>query len=140
METGMSFQPGFYSGMLMRAIIINDQMQLPFRRGLGIDLFQKTDELLMTMPRHTITDDFAIQQIQGGEKRRCAIAFIVMCLPGWDSGTQGEQRLRPVECLNLTLLVNTQDKRMFRRIKIQPNNILKFLQKMLIPAQFERLH
>ena len=49
-----------------------------------------------------------------------------------------QPRLRPIESLNLALLVHAEHQSMFRRIEIQPNHILEFVNKSGIPAKLER--
>ena len=42
--------------MLVRSVIIDNEMQVQFGWRFGIDLVQEANELLMSMPRHAITD------------------------------------------------------------------------------------
>jgi len=44
METRMPTEPGLDARMLMRPIIVDDQMKLQSGRGLSINLFQKSSE------------------------------------------------------------------------------------------------
>jgi hypothetical protein len=45
--------------------------------------------------------------------------------------------LRPVESLNLTLLVGTQHQELVGRIEIEPNNILQLLDEVFVAADLE---
>ena len=46
-EPRMPFEPGANLGMLVRRIVVDDQVQVPPGRGLAVDLVEKADELLM---------------------------------------------------------------------------------------------
>jgi hypothetical protein len=41
MKSSIPFQPRLHLGMLVRRIIVHDQVQIQLRRGFGVDLFQK---------------------------------------------------------------------------------------------------
>ena len=60
-ESRMAFQPRLDSGMFVSSVVVHDQMQSQVGRCLDVDKLQKTDELLMPVPRHTVSDNFAIQ-------------------------------------------------------------------------------
>src|SRR6266478_5289027 len=79
MEPWMPFKPGADFGMLVRRVVVDDQMQLPVGRGLAIDFVEKADELLMPMALHALADDLAFQHVECSEQRRRAVALIVMC-------------------------------------------------------------
>ena len=66
--------------MLVRAVIVHDQMKVETGRSLGVDLFEKADELLMPMARHAVADDLAVEHAEGGKQRRRAVAFVVVSL------------------------------------------------------------
>ena len=49
MEPRMPFEPGADLGMLVRGVVVDDQVQLPLGRGLAVDLVEEADEFLMPM-------------------------------------------------------------------------------------------
>jgi hypothetical protein len=51
----------------------------------------------------------------------------------------GQQRLRPIQRLDLTLLVHTEHQGPVRRIQVQSDDVPDFLDEQWIPRQFERL-
>jgi hypothetical protein len=51
-------------------------VDLHFCRYLSIDGVEETDELLMPMAPHISADDRAVEHIEGGEQRGCAMALV----------------------------------------------------------------
>jgi hypothetical protein len=45
-------------------------MQIEIRRGVAIDLFEKAQELLMPMARHTVADHLAVKHAEGRKQGR----------------------------------------------------------------------
>src|ERR1700680_2512475 len=52
MEALVPFEPGADLGVLVRRIVVDDQVQLRSGRGLAVDLIEEADEFLMPMARH----------------------------------------------------------------------------------------
>src|SRR6516164_9234608 len=78
MEALMPRQPGADFGMLVGGVIVNDQMHVLLSPGLAVDRIEKADELLMPVAAHALTDDLAVEDIEGGEQGRGAVALVVM--------------------------------------------------------------
>ena len=78
MEALMPRQPGTDFGMLVGGVIVNDQMHVLLSPGLAVDRIEKADELLMPVAAHALTDDLAVEDIEGGEQGRGAVALVVM--------------------------------------------------------------
>jgi hypothetical protein len=77
--------------------------------------------------------------VQGREQGRRAMAHVVMRAPFGHPRGQGQDRLRPVERLNLALLVHAQHHRLHRRVQIQPDNVARLRHKQRIARELERL-
>ena len=75
MEAWMLFQPGNDIGMLVSAIVVNDQMQIEIGRRIGVDRAKELDELLVPVLVHAAPDHAPVQQVEGGEQRRGAVAL-----------------------------------------------------------------
>jgi hypothetical protein len=65
--------------------------------------------------------------------------FIVVRLPGRHAGSERQDRLRPIQRLYLTLLVNTENDRMLRRIHVQSDDVPYLLDKLRVFGEFEVL-
>jgi hypothetical protein len=61
MKSRMAVKPCFHSRMFVSPIVVHDQVKIQLRGRLDIDPFEKSNELLMPMPRHAITDNPSIQ-------------------------------------------------------------------------------
>ena len=83
MEPLVPLQPGADLGMLVRRVVVDDQMQLHSGRGLAVDLVEEADEFLMPMARHALADDLALQHVERGEQCRCAVALVVVAPSAW---------------------------------------------------------
>jgi len=130
-------QPGFHYRMVVGGVVVENEMKVDGLGRVAIDCTKKPEEFLVTMTRQALPDDAPIQGVERSEQRRRPVAFVVMrhgLRPAW---LHRQPRLRTIKCLNLALLVDTEHQSMFRRIEIQPNNILEFINKPGVPAQLE---
>lgn len=109
LEPRMSSQPTCDTGLLVRAIVVHDQMPSKPGQRVGIDLFEEPNELLVPMTRHAVTDDRAIEHAQGREQRGGAVALVVVRHGSTAAFLQGEAWLGAVEGLDLAFLVDAQD-------------------------------
>src|SRR5437763_16497042 len=88
----------------------------------------------------TGADDSSFEYIQGGKQGRRSVALVVVGAPLRQTGTQRQNRLRPVECLNLALLIHAQNDRFVRWIQIKPHNVTQLSGKLWVVAELERFH
>jgi hypothetical protein len=61
MKSRMALEPGFDPRMLVRGVIIRDQMQVQLGRCLRVDLLEEPDELLMAVTWHAVANDLAVE-------------------------------------------------------------------------------
>src|SRR3984893_7756155 len=112
-------------------------MQIEMGGGLACNLLEEGQELVCPMANQTFADDFAGRDVERGKQRRGAVALIIM---GHGSGAaflQRQARLGPVECLNLTFLVDGQHKRPLRRVEVKADDVLDLNDKAGIGRQLE---
>jgi hypothetical protein len=71
-------EPTLDGGALVSAVVVQDEMDIKVRGHFLLQLIEKLDELLATMPPQTAADDLAIEDVEGGKQRRRSVSFIVM--------------------------------------------------------------
>jgi len=74
----MTGQPGPGVGVLVRAVIVENDMDFPVLWNLAFNLLEKAQKLLMSLALHVFRHHAAIQHIEGCKQGGCADAFIVM--------------------------------------------------------------
>jgi Integrase core domain len=108
--------------------------------NLRVDGVQKADELLMTVALHVLADDGAVEDIEGGEECRGAMALVVMGHGDQPPLLHRQAGLGAVERLNLAFLVGWQHNGMGRRIDIKGDDITQFLNELRIVGELELAH
>lgn len=138
MEARMATEPGFHSRVFVGAIVVHDQMEIEHVGCLGVDLLEKSNELLMPMTRHAVADNLAVEHVQCRKQCCGAIAFVIVGHRPATAFLQGKARLGAVEGLNLTFFVDTQHQGSVWWIDIEPNNVEELLEEMFVATEFER--
>ena len=136
-ETGMLFQPRFDLGVVVRAVVVQNHVDGQLRGHGAVDLAQELPEFDVPMSRITGADDLPFQHVQRREQARGAVAFVVMGHGLAAPLLHRQAGLRPVQRLNLTLLVDAQHHRLVRRIQVHPHHVRQFLDKPLVLGQLE---
>ena len=78
---GMAGQPCAHLGMFVGGIVVDDGVDRLSLRHLRLDGIEEADELLMAVALHVVSDDGAVEDVEGGEQRGCAVTFVVMRKP-----------------------------------------------------------
>ena len=107
----------------MGAVVVQNQMHVELGRNVGLNGTQKRQELFAAMAPMQLADDPTGRQIQGRKQARRAVTLVVMGASLRDSRRQRQQRLGPIQGLNLALLVHAQHHRFGGRIQVQPNDV-----------------
>ena len=103
--------------MLMRAVVVHDQVNVEVRRHGCFDRAQEAQELLVPVPRLAFGQHLAGEYVQRGEQGGGAVPFVVVSDALDVPEAHRQQRLRPLQCLHLAFLVDTQHQRLIRRIQ-----------------------
>jgi hypothetical protein len=106
MKLGVPFQPGSELGMFVRCIVVDNQVQFPFGRGLAVDLIEEADKFLMPVARNALADDPALQHVKRGEQSRCAVTLVIMGHRPTAALLHRQPRLGAVECLDLRFFID----------------------------------
>ena len=91
----------------------------------------------MPVAGQTGADDLAVEGAQRGEKRRRAVALVVMGRRALATLAQRQTRLRAVQRLDLALPVGAQDQGALRRRKLKPDDRFELLGKLRVAARLE---
>lgn len=118
-EAGMLSQPFLDLGMLMRGVVVGDQMQRLILGRLAVDLFQELQPLGAGMSLLALTDDLSIEHVERGEQCDCAIALVVVGHGACASLLPGQARACAVQRLHLTLLIAAQHQRVVQSTRIR---------------------
>ena len=137
METRMPVCPGLKASRVVDSVVVRDQLQIQLRRRLEIDRVEEADKLLMSMPRHAVTDDPAVERDQRRKQRRRTVVFVIVDPGAATALHQGQSGLRAIQSVNLRSLVDARHKRLVRGIKVQPDNVIQLLDELPIAAQLE---
>lgn len=139
MKTRMSTKPPLNFGMLVRCIVVNDQMQIQlFRRG-PVDRTKELNPFIVTVPMHHLRDHVPLSDIQSSEQCRRPISSIIVCHRPQSARTHWQSGLRTIECLDLALLIATQDDHVFRRVEVKADNVTQFFLKSRVVGYFKGL-
>ena len=92
----------------------------------------------MAVSFHLLSDNGAVEDVEGSKQRRCAMAFVGMRHRASAARFHRQARLGAVERLDLALFVNREDDRMSGRVDVEADNVLEFLCELRIVRQLER--
>src|SRR5882672_10475112 len=122
---------------LVGAIVIEDEMNVQIGRDLGLDDIQKPAELHRAMSLVELADDTAGFQVQSGKQGRGPVALRVVRATLQLPRLHGQQRLSPVQRLNLALFVDTEYQRVIWRVDIQAGDVAYLFDQQRVRRQLE---
>src|SRR5579859_1928705 len=135
----MAQQPALDQRRLMRAVVVQDQVDLKVLWNLGIDAVQELAKLRRAVSAMQFPNDLAAGHVQCSEQRGGAVTLVVVRAPLGLARTQRQNRLGAIERLDLALLVSAQHQYPFRRVQIQADDVTHLLDQLRISRQLERL-
>jgi hypothetical protein len=122
-----------------RVVVVHDQVDIKILGDGRLDLPQEPQELLMSVPGLALADHLTGGHVQGGEQRGGAVADVVMGDALDVTEAHGQQRLSPVQGLDLRLLVDSEHQRLVRWIQIEADDVADLLHEERILRQLECL-
>ncbi len=133
----MGGEPSFHLRMFMGGVVVNDEVNVKIIGDILINMLDKTQIFLVTMPMFALGDHLSIGDVKCSEERCGTMAYIVMGHAFDVAKAHRKQRLGAVQGLNLAFFVNTQHERFVRRVEVEPDNIAHFLHKERVCGKFE---
>jgi hypothetical protein len=123
---------------LVRGRVVEDDMQGARSIPPAEDV-QEPQEVGPGVSCAALADDRSGSDFQRGVQTGQSIARVVMSLPGWKAWAERQNRLRPVQRLDLGLLVDTQDDGVGRWVHVEADHIVDLLFGVGIRGELERL-
>ena len=137
MVSRMLIEPGLNIRVLMRCIVVHDEVDIEIFGHLLIDVIEKIDELFITMARQAFSDHVAVQNVKRGKKGCRTIAPVVVALAFGNASLQRQNRRSSLQCLNLRLLVDTKHQSFARRLEVKPHDIADFFDEVRVIRELE---
>src|SRR5829696_3381846 len=101
MKARMLRQPSLHLRVLVRRVIVHDQVQVEALVGVAMDDAQEAEKLLMAMPLHAGAQHRAGRYIKSSKQGRGAMSFIVVGHRAGAALLEREAGLGAVERLDL---------------------------------------
>lgn len=120
-EAFVLLKPRPHFGMLVRGVVVDDQMQLKMLGRFAVDLFEKLQPFLMPMLALNATYQFALDIIQRCERGDGAMTDIIVRLRADMPDSRRQFWLGALESLNVAFFIATKYQCLIREIQIQPN-------------------
>ena len=124
MEAGVVLEPSLDLGVLVRCVVVDDEMQIEQFWGVAVDGAQEAQEFLMAMAAHAFADDLARGDIERREQSRGSMALVVVGHRAGAALLQRQSGLGAIERLDLAFLVDRKHQRLVRRVEVKPDNII----------------
>ncbi len=138
-KSGTPCQPSLDLGMLMRGVVVDDEMNIEVSGHVGLDVAQELEELLVTMTGLALGHHFPGGDVQGGKQGGGAVPLVVVRNPFHVSQSQGQHGLTSFQRLDLALLVHAQHQGVLGGIQVQADDIPYFVDKERIGGKLEAL-
>ena len=120
----MPCQPLAHLRMLVGCVVVDDGVDRLLGRHLRFNGIEEADELLVPVSLHVAADDGSVKDVEGGEQRGCAVAFVVVGHRSGAAWLHRQTRLGTVERLDLALLIDRENDGMGWRIDIEERDNL----------------
>jgi hypothetical protein len=120
-EGGSSREPAPDLEVLVRCVVVDDEMEVERLRYRRLNVAQELQELLVTMPTPALGEHATRGDVERGEQCRGPVADVVVRDSFDVAESQRQQGLRAVEGLDLALLVDAQNNGMVGRVEIEPD-------------------
>jgi len=105
-------QPVLYHRVFVGTVVVEDHVQIELRWSLPLQV-----------PGQAVTDDGSLQDVEGGKKGGCAVAFVIVRHRSAAALFHGQARLGAIQGLNLALFIHTQHEGFIGRIEIESDHI-----------------
>ena len=133
----MTRQPRPDFGMLVAAVIVEDDMNQLAGRDVALEAVEKAQKLLVPVALHALPDDTAVEHVQGGKQCRRSIADIIVRRRPGATPLHRQAGLGSVHGLDLAFFINREHDRMRRWVDVKPGHIAQLGGKLRVAAELE---
>jgi hypothetical protein len=111
------------------AVVVDDQVNVQVLRHELLDLPEEAQELLVPVARPALGEHLAGGHVQGGEQGGGAVADVVMRHTLHVTQAHGQQRLSPLQGLDLRILVDAEHQGLVGRVQVETDDVTDLLDK-----------
>src|SRR5712692_2326406 len=122
LNLGVPGRPSFHCRGLMSREVVEDHMD-GLASMLGHGFLQKLEEGFAGVARRAATEDFPAMHLQGSKQRDGSVSHILDRVSFRAPRSERQGGLRTVQRLNRGLFVDAENRRIFRSVQIQTQNI-----------------
>src|SRR5262245_9383462 len=116
-------EPRLDLGGLVGGVVVHDDMDIEPFRDLSIDLFEEVQELGGPVALVAFADDEPRGDIECGKQRGRTVPHVAVRATFGYARHHRQDRLLAIECLDLALLVDTEDEGPVWRGKVKADDI-----------------
>ena len=125
--------------MLVGAVGVHYQVDVQILWHRLLDFTEEAQELLVPVARPALGEHLAGGHVQGGEKGGGAVVDVVVRHTLHVTQAHGQQRLSPVQGLDLRLFVDAEHHRLVRWVQVQAGDVADLLHKERVGGELEML-
>src|SRR5207253_1567452 len=118
-------------------VVVEDEVDVQVRGDGRLDRIEEPPELHGAVPAVTLANDLAAHHFERRKERRGPMADIVVRAALRLAGAHRQERLGPIEGLNLRLLVHAEHQGALRRIEVEADDVADFLDEQGMGRQLE---
>jgi hypothetical protein len=137
LKSRMLLQPSSYVRMFVGSVVIENDVQIQVLRSLGVDLFQKAQELRVLVSLLARANHLSGEHVQSREESGGTVSLVVVGYRLAASLLHRQSRLGAVQSLDLGLLVHAKNQRLLGRIHIESDHVDQLLFEVGIRAELE---
>jgi len=125
-DTGILFQELPHEHSLVSGEIVEDDVDLLIGRAQGDHLFQEADEVPTGVPDGGFPVNASGRGVQRGIQGERSMPVVFKSVALSPARRKRQHRIKTIQRLNGSLLVDTEHSSMLRRVQVQPDNVSRF--------------
>lgn len=139
-EPGMLGQPVFYFGMLVRRIVVHDQMQCQAFIGPPVNCLQELEELVVAVPGLALPNHRSGLNVECHKQGCGVVALIIVRHRPAFPRLHRQAGLAAVQRLDLAFLVDGKHDGLLQRVQVEAHDIAQLFGEQRVVRNLEALH